>query len=775
MSVASEQRLAVAEGEGSVAIAAPVRGAMIVTGDNNTVEMRLTGIGAVLAFAFRWNRPRRRPRRDRVHGCPPSFENHVDREQQVAALLAVDGSPRVANVYGAAGIGKTHVLVAALNRGESAMRHGAVYLDGRGQSADDLLHAVFDELYECRVQRRDLRVERLLGSRRAVLALEDVDLAPDAAQRLVLGAPRCRFLVTSEGRVLFDAAPVRLDGLAPEYAVAIAEQELGRSLRAPERRVAESIAAQLDGHPLALRQAFSRARDEGRGRSLDELQRESWLMIEPIAVDRLATLTPTQLRAARALAVHGDAALGDEHLRAVAGAEAVAAAGELEARHDAISCSPRHGLIGVLAQALPQDELGEETTRALEHFIGWSEMHAADSEALLGEAAALLALLERAHAAQRWTDVIRLGRAIEAAYALGQRWTDWGRVLDLVLDAARRHEDLEAEGWARHQLGTRAYGLGDIDAARDLLQQALAVRERISDRAGASATRQNLRVITGPMPLLYRLSHVSLRILAVVCALVICAAGVAGAALIPGGSAAAQLTIGVQGNGVVVSDDGAIRCAQSQCHKQITGERELLLRPQPHDGWEFARWTQACSGRSACRLNVIGNTHAVALFRRVRDPRQVIVNVQGKGTVVSRPAGIACRANGTCQATFSRSRAVRLASGRRRARAPLRRVVGRLRRRPMHHRRQCPPDAGSSSLRARSGHGHTHSRPSGRRPRTGCQPSVGHRLRRTVHRQLSRWQPSGPRRRRATWLTLLRLGGSSLLAVDERQYLYRDR
>jgi hypothetical protein len=657
MSVASDQRLAVAEGEGSVAIAAPVRGAMIVTGDNNTVEMRLTGIGAVLVFAFRWNRPRRRPRRDRAHGCPPAFESHLDREEQVVRLLPVDGSPRVVNVYGAAGIGKTHVLVAALNRGESAMRHGTVYLDGRGQSADDLLHAVFDEFYECRVQRRDLRIERQLSSRRAVLALEDVDLPPDAAQRLVLGAPRCRFLVTSGSRVLFDATPVSLGGLAPEYAVAIAEQELGRPLRPQEREATESIAARLDGHPLALRQVFSRARDEGGGRPLNEL--ESWLTAVPTAADRLATLTAPQRRAARALAVHGDAALGDEHLRAIAGPDAVAAAHELEARHDVISHSPRHGLVGVLAQTLPQEDLPAETDRALEHFTGWSKMHAGDSAALLREATALLALLERTHAAQRWADVIRLGRAIESAYALGQRWTEWGRVLELVLDAARRNEDLEAEGWARHQLGTRAYGLGP---ARAMLQEALALRERIGDDAGAAATRQNLRVVSGAVPLLYRLSHVSLTVVAIVCALLIGAAGVAGAQLLPGRNAAAQLTIGIQGNGTVVSNDGSIHCDDPECHQEITGHRELLLRPQPDRGWEFAGWTQGCSGPSSCRLNVIGDTRVSALFKRVRHPREIVVNVQGQGTVVSRPAGIACRADATCRATFLRSRRVRLSA-----------------------------------------------------------------------------------------------------------------
>jgi hypothetical protein len=668
------QPVAVAQGEGSVAIAAPVRGSMIVTGDNNTVEMNFSGVGAVLTFVFRWDRPRPRRRRDRRDSYPPPFGNHVDRENDVAALLPIDDdTPRIVNVYGAAGIGKTHVLVEALNRNECAMHDGAVYLDGGGQSTGDLLHAIFDELYECRVQRRDLHIERLLRSRRAVVALEDVELLPDAAQRLVLGAPRCRFLVTSPARVLFEGTPVPLAGLAPEYAVAIAEQELGRPLGPQERRTAETIAATLDGHPLGLRQAFSRARDEGRGRPLDELESEPWLMAVPTAADRLATMTPQQLRAARALAVHGGASLGDEHLRAIAGAEAVAAAAELEARHDAISHSPRHSLVGVLARTLPQDDLAEETDRALEHFTGWTETHAGDSEALLREAAALLALLERAHAAGRWPEVIRLGRAIEGAYALGQRWAGWGRVLELVLDAARQREDLEAEGWARHQLGTRSYGLGQLDDARASLQDALALRERIGDSAGAAATRQNLRVVSGRPPLLYRLSHLSLTVVAIICVLLI-GAGVAGAGIIAGGGqpGVAELVVNVQGAGRVVSDDASISCADAECRDQVTADRELVLRARPQRGWEFARWDGACSGRSTCRLLLTGGTHVVAVFNRVDDPREVTVSVQGEGTVVSHPAGIACHADQDCQATFTRSRRLELTA----AAAPGHRFAG---------------------------------------------------------------------------------------------------
>ncbi len=106
-------RTAIVEGDRNVLITAPTNNALIVTGDRNTVEMTLEGAGAALAFAFRWNRPKPRKRGDRP--APPArFERHVDREAEVLALAPGDDPPRVVNLYGAAGIGKTHVLVEAL-------------------------------------------------------------------------------------------------------------------------------------------------------------------------------------------------------------------------------------------------------------------------------------------------------------------------------------------------------------------------------------------------------------------------------------------------------------------------------------------------------------------------------------------------------------------------------------------------------------------------------------------------------------------------------------
>ncbi|MGH2841364.1 MAG: hypothetical protein ACRDKY_11145, partial [Solirubrobacteraceae bacterium] len=382
---------AIVEGERNVLIAAPTNNALIVTGDRNTVEMRLEGTGAALAFAFRWNRPRPRKRGARP-SAPPCFERHVDRDVEVRTLAA-DDPPRVVNLYGPAGVGKTHVLVEALNRRECEMRDGTVYIDGRERDAEDLLHAIFEALFECRIPLRDLQIERHLGDRRAMLALEDVELPSDRAQRLALAAPACRLFVTSHERVLYDGTALKIAGLAAEYAVAIAEQELGRPLSDRERAAAESVAEGLRGHPLGLRQMFSRARDAGL--SIEHLAPRA-----ASAVDRAQALPAAERHVARTLAVHGDAPLGVEHIEALAGAGAASAAAALEARHEARSHSPRYSLVGDLTSAFDDDGLGPELDDALEHFIDWGEREARAGrrDGVLRETAALVALLERAEA-----------------------------------------------------------------------------------------------------------------------------------------------------------------------------------------------------------------------------------------------------------------------------------------------------------------------------------------------------------------------------------------
>lgn len=650
-------------GDRNVVITAETNNSVIITGDGNTVHLHHSSEGALLEHEYRWNRPRPRSRDDHPL-APPRFERHVDRDAEIRDVVGEAGTPRVVNVYGPHGVGKTYLLVAALNHPDVEMRDGTIYLDARGRDGEDLLHAIFAELFDSPVPIRDLRVERHLSSRSALVALEDAQLASADAQRLVLGAPRCRLFVTSRERVLYDGVAVRLAGLPPEHVATIAEQELGRPLSGSERAAVEAVGGALRGHPLQLRQMFSRARE--RGLSLEALAPRA-----ASAAERAAELSAPQREVARTLAVHGTAPLGLEHIEALAGGSARAAAQALEERHDARSYSPRYSLVGALAEAF--EDLEPDIDRALEHFIGWAEREAAAGrrERVLEEAVALVELLRRAQRAGRHSEVVRLGIAIEWPLAWGNRWRAWGQVLDLVLESARASGSPWAEGWALHEIGTRRYGLGDAPGAVADLRRALALRESIGDDAGAAATRQNLRVAGRQPPLLQRLSHLSLAMLAIMAVLLIGAAGVSGSQLVGGGglrlvpgvtgddASGPALVVSVVGEGAVASGGRSIRCA-TRCRKELDAGRAVRLRAEPQLGWQFSRWRGACEGRGTCRLVVRDDTRVTAVFTKVGDPRLVSVDVVGTGTVVSYPAGLRCGADAECEATFRRSGAVQL-------------------------------------------------------------------------------------------------------------------
>lgn len=174
------------------------------------------------------------------------------------------------------------------------------------------------------------------------------------------------------------------------------------------------------------------------------------------------------------------------------------------------SASPRYRIAGALndlTESAPGSSseppewsgpLDAERDRALAYFTRWALAHRPQPARVLAEAPALLQLLRDAESSGRTRELIALGRAVDAAFAWGRRWEVWGALLTDVLDAAHTSGDLEAQAWARHQLGTRAYCLGDVPQAIGLLEQARDIREQIDDQAGAAATRHNLEFIAGP-------------------------------------------------------------------------------------------------------------------------------------------------------------------------------------------------------------------------------------------------------------------------------------
>lgn len=132
--------------------------------------------------------------------------------------------------------------------------------------------------------------------------------------------------------------------------------------------------------------------------------------------------------------------------------------------------------------------------RLVEHFVKMGT--APDGVSRIVESTdAILSTARQLADAGRWTDVLRLVRVAESAFAFSGRWGAWRTALGLALDAARNLGDRHEEGWALHQLGVRSLGLQEEAAARDLLGAALEVREAAGEHEAAELTRTQLELV----------------------------------------------------------------------------------------------------------------------------------------------------------------------------------------------------------------------------------------------------------------------------------------
>jgi hypothetical protein len=108
----------------------------------------------------------------------------------------------------------------------------------------------------------------------------------------------------------------------------------------------------------------------------------------------------------------------------------------------------------------------------------------------------LLGLLRRLDQSERFAEVIKLGRPLCRLFTLTLRWAALVESLRLVLHAATALADTPTIASAQHELGTLHGSVGDVDRARDLLNQARATREAIGDEQGLAATDHNLKVLS---------------------------------------------------------------------------------------------------------------------------------------------------------------------------------------------------------------------------------------------------------------------------------------
>ena len=100
------------------------------------------------------------------------------------------------------------------------------------------------------------------------------------------------------------------------------------------------------------------------------------------------------------------------------------------------------------------------------------------------------------------------------------------------------------------------------------------------------------------------------------------------------------------GNGDVSSTPAGIACGP-ECSASFDQGTSVELFAAPATGWRFSQWAGDCTGTGACSVTMDEARQVEAVFIQQFD---LVVNLDGAGSVVSDPVGIDCP--GSCSASF---------------------------------------------------------------------------------------------------------------------------
>ncbi|MGQ0570722.1 MAG: choice-of-anchor D domain-containing protein [Armatimonadota bacterium] len=448
--------------------------------------------------------PRARPLP--VYLRPRPFPQLLDRESEVRTISAAFDSGVPVEIYGPAGVGKTTLLRYLSHYSFAAsFPDGVIHLSARMQPAADVLQSLYEAFHESDIlfKATDAQIRFALRERRALVLIDDVEFPREELERLMDAAPVCTFLVASPERRLWgEVRAIPAKGLPEDAALALVERALEAPVSGEQREAAKALCAALEGHPLRILQAVALVRLDGRplaevaagARTADPNAGPAGEVLKP--------LTEPEHRALAVLAVLRGAAVEAPHVGAIAEVPDVDALLERLLRRGLVQVqNSRYSVTPDLAAAVGrQADLAPWVERASAHFTAWAQERRKTPERILGASEALLSLVAVLVQRGRWPEALDVVRATEGAVALKARWGAWAELLGVGLEASRALNNPGAQAWALHQLGTRAMCLGEQATAKDLLGQALKIREAQGDRIGAAVTRHNLNFLIPPPP-----------------------------------------------------------------------------------------------------------------------------------------------------------------------------------------------------------------------------------------------------------------------------------
>lgn len=486
---------------------------------------------------------------------PPALGRLVGRRAELERLEAVSAAKLIL-VVGGAGVGKTTLAVHWAHQVADRFPDGQLFLDARGfdqappMSAAEALPRLIQAL-GWPAKDVPVALEAQIGLYRSILAGQRVLVVldnaadPDLIRALIPPGSGSRMLVTSRDRLsglvaLESAAPVTLDVLGLDEAVALLAETVGPERVEREPEAAARLAELCARLPLALRVAAAKVA-AGPHRTLAdyvaELGGQDLLSKLEVAGDQRTavrgavgrsheTLTPEGRRLLRLVGLVPNTGITVPAAAALSGYPAEETAGLLDdlARvHLMNAGSGRytcHDLVVTYAaeRAAAEDPQDERDSAVIRYFDFYLRSIVAAGEhvdvRVVGPApgapetgAAPLAFGDRAEAEswleQEWDTIAALiARAAEhGPYAMAWRMADalrdvlpWRRpvaeclrIAELGLKAARAERDSLGQGATLMSIGYARWRIGDLQAAIDAYQEALPFLRRARWQAAESA------------------------------------------------------------------------------------------------------------------------------------------------------------------------------------------------------------------------------------------------------------------------------------------------
>ncbi|MDJ0620820.1 MAG: PT domain-containing protein [Calothrix sp. MO_192.B10] len=456
---------------------------------------------------------------------PPLTRPLLDRKDGVKQVLdALKASERLIEFYGQEELGKTTLLryLAHHPQINSLLPDKMLYLCAHEKSVEGLLQDFCDFFCENEGEIEQInsyfspnKIRQVLKETQAAVLLDDVNLPRKAVVELTNALPNFIFIIASSERYFWgEGCSIMLSGLPLNDSIILVKRELGRELTLEENSAAEALCTILNGHPQQILKAAARVSEENISLVKVSQQIKSTSPTKALDWEILKSLSQPQRLTLETLTALGTWLL-PEQVAALTGLNHLQTILETLLKRNLVQINgSRYKVTRTVGETLEQiQNLTPLRENALSYFITWAEQHQSVPHRIFEEADTILQILQQTVVAGRWTDILYLCRLVENAFVFSRRWEMWSKVLNYALQAARAMDDKAAEAWALHQLGTCALCRENINLSRELLTQALNLRESLGDEIGIAVTRQNLNfaspvispstpTLTKPKPLL---------------------------------------------------------------------------------------------------------------------------------------------------------------------------------------------------------------------------------------------------------------------------------